>query len=801
MKSYYMKLLTAALSASMVLSVTACITSCNKEADKNDPDQSHSGMKISNDSPWYEASEFKVDLGLEEGRDIDNSFSKFAGCDDKYIYVETFCEYAHPGQYYFTGEDTAQNVSVVDRNTGETVKIIDMLELLGIEHYVNDVKFRNGVLEISSSYWDKAKKQTIYMEYRVDPMTNTVLDEKEVERGILENSIYDFGDYRIEVFAMMSDQGDTYYEIQITQPDGSVKTTELKEEGKSYYSDPSFMPIDKTQLLVLMTMEQPAAYYRLDLKTGKITREDSKDYEWLNIEYAGGLYNGRDGYAYDLTGTGISRYNMDKKCVEEVLNYSWSDLNRKHIEMASVCDVTDDSMLIFNKTTKNEPFGYHSGDFLEEITIISMKKVPNPHVGKQVLEMYVPYGDINDAVLKKVNEFNDTNGKYFIEISDRYTKEYDVSYIEDPDAQSTAVYDATERLGNKLAMDIMNGKGPDIFYDPYYLGPLNYKEHLTDLTPYIGELEKDKYFTNMTDLTRKDGKLYFLPLCVSAYGIMTDSKNAGASGTGFTTEEYEKFLKTTLNGKDLIDYSQIDYFIELFNAMKGSFIKDGKADFSGEDFAAIAKYVKDNVPEQRLDEPVLDDEGNPVPEDWYSKVPAMLSSAGDYEGYLSNVERTTGEAKLYGLPSSDGRGPAGYLYYNVAVSAHALDVGACCEFVKMLLADDVQYQLAKSGMVPINREAFRKAGLEAIDYFNTVSINAAYANTDTPPKNRVTFTKAHLDDIENTILSVTYVYESDPDIERVIYEEMPAYFTGQKSLDEVVKIAQDRVHKVLGERG
>lgn len=801
MKSYYMKLLTAALSASMVLSVTAGITACNKEADKNDPDRSHSGMKISDSSPWYEAKEFKVDLGLEEGREIDISTSKFIGCDDKYIYVKTSCEYSHPGKYYFTGEDTAENVSVVDRNTGETVKIIDMLELLGMENYINNVKFRNGVLEISSSFWDKANKKTIYKEYKVDPNSVKVLEEKDVERDILDGSIYNFGDYGIEVFTRTSEQGDMYYEIKITQPDGSVKTIELKEDGKSFYSDPSFMPLNKTQLLVLMTMEQPPAYYRLDLKTGKLSKEDSKDYEWLGVEYAGGLYNGRDGYAYDLTGTGISRYNMEKKCVEEVLNYSWSDLNRKHIEMASICDVTDDSMLIFNRTTKNEPFGYHSNDFLEDITIISMKKVPNPHVGKQVLEMYAPYGEVNDAVLKKVNEFNDTNGKYFIEITDRYTKEYYFSSYEDPNEQSMAVYDAEARLGNKLAMDIMNGKGPDIFYDPYYLGPLNYKEHLTDLTPYIGELEKDKYFTNMIDLTRKDGKLYFLPLCVSAHGIMTDSKNAGQSGTGFTTEEYEKFLKTTLNGKDLIEYSQADYFLELFNAMKGSFIKDGKADFTGEDFAAIAGYVKDNVPEKRLDETELDGEGNPEPEDWYSKTPAMLSSAGDYEGYLSDVERTIGDAKLLGLPSSDGRGPAGYLYYQVAVSAHALDVGACCEFVKMLLADDVQYQLAQNGFVPINREAFRKAGLEAIDYFNTVSINAAFANTDTPPKNRVTFTKAHLDDIENTILSVTYVNESDPDVDRVLVEEMPAYFTGQKSLDEVVKIAQDRVQKVLGERG
>lgn len=40
----------------------------------------------------------------------------------------------------------------------------------------------------------------------------------------------------------------------------------------------------------------------------------------------------------------------------------------------------------------------------------------------------------------------------------------------------------------------------------------------------------------------------------------------------------------------------------------------------------------------------------------------------------------------------------------------------------------------------------------------------------------------------------------DASINVVLVEEMPAYFSGQKELDEVVKIAQDRVQKVLDER-
>ena len=33
-----------------------------------------------------------------------------------------------------------------------------------------------------------------------------------------------------------------------------------------------------------------------------------------------------------------------------------------------------------------------------------------------------------------------------------------------------------------------------------------------------------------------------MPVCISLEGIHTDKKNAGASGVGFTTEEYESIV-------------------------------------------------------------------------------------------------------------------------------------------------------------------------------------------------------------------------------------------------------------------
>ena len=798
MKSYCKKLLAAALSAAMVMSAASC------NSKKDDGNGSHSGMKIAQDTPWYEAKEYPVDLGLDKNREIAYCFYKYLGGDDKNIYVLTEGSYTHPGQDFTEIEDWIYNVSVVDRNTGETVKVVDLLKILPENYSPDSVMFRNGIIEIMSSVWNKQEKESETWEIKVDPVT-----EKITGKNLLEDDFYgkeskDLGDYRVESFSQSDKNGENaYYVLDIFAPDGSTKRVELKEDGRSFYNTPVFMPLGKTEALVYVMAEMEELYYKLDLETGTLTKQNAKDYEWLNLAFMFDPVTGSDGNIYLSKETGIAKYNFDKKCIEDVLSYSWCDVPNSMLSGLTLLDITDDTILMSREDLGYGKFGYFYGDSLREYSLLLLTKAKtNPHAGKQILEMYAPYCDVNDAVYSKIVEFNNTNGKYFIEITDRYTKEYDAAFTDNAEDSSKAVLEGESMMGNKLAMDIMNGNGPDLFYDPSYFGSLNYKEHLVDLTPYVGELEKDKYFTNVIDLSKKDGKLYVLPISVGAYGVLTDAKYAGSSGVGFTTGEYEKFLKETLNGKDIIGGTQPYYFVELFNAMRGRFIKDGKADFTGEDFAVLAKFVKDNAPEKELPEYIPEDGEDYNPQDdWHSLTPAILSRFGSYNWFFEDAERVIGNAALLGVPTPDGSGPVACSGNTVAVSAHAADVAVCCEFVKSLLSDDVQNELAQHGSYPLNREIFRKAGYEAVDYFNTVSVNSYYDPDGTRSKNRVTFTKDYIDMVEKAISSATEIIHSDPDIEKILVEEMPAYFSGQKSLEEVVKIAQDRVQKVLGERG
>ena len=54
--------------------------------------------------------------------------------------------------------------------------------------------------------------------------------------------------------------------------------------------------------------------------------------------------------------------------------------------------------------------------------------------------------------------------------------------------------------------------------------------------------------------------------------------------------------------------------------------------------------------------------------------------------------------------------------------------------------------------------------------------------------------------MEKIISNAAKIDSEDAAISIILYEEMPAYFLGQKDLASVVKIAQDRAQKVLSER-
>ena len=113
--------------------------------------------------------------------------------------------------------------------------------------------------------------------------------------------------------------------------------------------------------------------------------------------------------------------------------------------------------------------------------------------------------------------------------------------------------------------------------------------------------------------------------------------------------------------------------------------------------------------------------------------------------------------------------------------------------------------MAISWNFTLSRDAYKKSEGVILDFCNgprgkDVLTAESYGAPDGADRNRITFTEEDLSDLEKIILSCSHFDSADASINIILTEEMPPYFLGQKDLDEVIKIAQDRVQKVLDER-
>ena len=113
---------------------------------------------------------------------------------------------------------------------------------------------------------------------------------------------------------------------------------------------------------------------------------------------------------------------------------------------------------------------------------------------------------------------------------------------------------------------------------------------------------------------------------------------------------------------------------------------------------------------------------------------------------------------------------------------------------------------AQNGQNPLNKAALEEMNAQAIDDMNSLVdlyLSVGYTEEELRaygiPCDKVdeTAAEAYVAAIENC----TGLDRSDPSVNAILKEEMPAYFEGQKSIEDVIPIIEDRVQTFLNERG
>ena len=585
------------------------------------------------------------------------------------------------------------------------------------------------------------------------------------------------------------------YVFEIKDADGSITELDFRQLYPTVniiYAN-YFLEIGEDEALLIAGCEGGTTkFFEINFADGSVT----------DVSDQMGFLTGKTDFLTTIEGygtvvrdiNGIYTIDYAARTLNPAFLYSYANINMYELNYMTPISIEEDVTLFAGTKYNISPF-----DNPQTVLYIFEKADSNPNAGKTILEV-ASADDYSYGLCDAVCRFNDTNSECYIKLNTSYNVDDAVSNMSGESGDEAGDQDiAATELGNQLAIDIMSGTGPDIIVNGEEFVMLNNDNYLLDMTEYVNTtFTSDRYFTNFFEAASDDGKLYHVPVTCSAMGIATDRSNVEPGQVGFTYEQYEQFVYDTCNGSDPITGGRMYFFINSLNSMTDLLIIDGVVDYDCEAFRTLAEYTSEFVNEPL----VSDDEDDYVFVD-ETTLAAKFVTINGVQSYFDSV--LNGDKVLLGMPSYDGRGPVLVGSDSVAISAMTSAPDACKEFVSILLGNEVQADMGFHNGIPVNREAFVSACNMLIDYqhhmLSEMSNYMSEADIRSYGMNPNQMDESVIGDFESFVEGLAGWYDNDASINAIIREEMPAYFEGQKSLDQVIPVLEERIQTFLDERG
>ena len=143
-----------ALSVTLILAMSLSAASCGK---KSGSTKSRSGETIKADSPWFNTKTIHFDPELDGTKEVDRITQRLLGIEDNRMLILTSGSYEYPEMEFIDYDEINGNdydietVTVIDRNTGGTIQILDLTEdlepntqLCGTEYSFGKITSKNA---------------------------------------------------------------------------------------------------------------------------------------------------------------------------------------------------------------------------------------------------------------------------------------------------------------------------------------------------------------------------------------------------------------------------------------------------------------------------------------------------------------------------------------------------------------------------------------------------------------------------------------------------------------------------------
>lgn len=507
-------------------------------------------------------------------------------------------------------------------------------------------------------------------------------------------------------------------------------------------------------------------------------------------------------FAYDETENGGE--------VSELMNYMNSDIDWQSVRDVAVID--EDTLLM----------NYY--EFLDgkgRNRVLKMERVPDDEIPEKYL-IRLAHGDWGATQLmsRAVMRFNRQNDDYRVEL---------INY-----KQFDELIDGDHDRGRTLEKELIAGTAPDIvlladFNDSNKWISMGAFSDLNEFIKKDRDFDRADYFESVLDAcTDSDGRMCGF---VTNFGL---SYLTARSDLGFDKWDMEKFADFALNvpdGKFLFSYLSRDTILSTgLIASIGARIKSGDLSFTEngvlKKLLEAAKKTPDNLNYQSTLsgdalEDYNDDRGKP-----YRDGTFLLehSDIYDIKGFMqSESVFGYGSTTLIGYPASEGNGALFAPRLSFGINADSAVGDGAWEFIKFVsrLGDDATQGERYSRAFPTYKPSFEQiAGNELgnlyyITFNQTLKFDtrkdfedalADYATSPyllggDPTGTLEEVTKERIEALEKLIDgAIAYPDAMGIKVIMMIYEEAGVYFSDAKTLDETVKIIENRVSTYISEK-
>ena len=451
------------------------------------------------------------------------------------------------------------------------------------------------------------------------------------------------------------------------------------------------------------------------------------------------------------------------------------------------------------------------GAALQEMkySVITLEKVPYDSVAHKQELTLATQGlgwDVQTAII----DFNRTNPDYRIKV-------IDYSEYNTPDDYTAGAL--------KMKTELLAGNMPDIIdLSSMPVGQMASKNMLEDLTPYIdadAELDMNDFFPNVIEAAKQGGKLVST---VSGFYIITAMGATAVVGDepGWTYDEFNAALAEMPAGCQPFEQftTKRDFLSSCLQYSVDDFVdwSTGEVNFDNPEFINLLKFAN-SFPEEFNWETYGENGEEDYLENRLASGKQMLMSEYMfgldtllYEVYYFGGKDVT----FVGYPSVSGEGNGSVIGLSTGygMSTSCADKDAAWQFLRTFFTKDYMRQ---NYQFPLSRSLFDEQlkNFTEIQYQKTD--DGSYLldeNGEKIPIVRYTYAPGNgqesvpvynlSDDLAEKVVALiegtTRVANYDTTITDIVKEDCEAYFSGQKSAEDVAKLIQSKVNIYVNEQ-